>query len=208
MVTGRQPSGGGQRRGRLQAGADRLCQSKGYIGRQSSTRIGEKCSPKVYLPAKTRAGTEDRKLRHRRSADSHDQVGPVFEKIMPNKCEPGRRLEEKSQRIQRENSNTYTGKIALLVYVCIPRAVLNPCINQRIVRMSMPACSRRLSLPVNRSPLFHHFRTDLVSAMQRVWSLFPALNAPPALLTSGWRGSRKNSPPTPGHPERPSAPFR
>jgi hypothetical protein len=37
------------------AGADRLCQSKGYKeGKSLDTDAAEKCSPKVYLPGRKR----------------------------------------------------------------------------------------------------------------------------------------------------------
>ena len=103
------------------AGADRLCQSKGYKeGKSLDTDAAEKCSPKVYLPGRKREpGTARRKITSPgRSASnaSSRQRDRLQKRSCSNKTlarDDG--FDEKANARQRENAILDAGKIALLI---------------------------------------------------------------------------------------------
>ena len=94
------------------AGADRLCQSKGYKeGKSLDTDAAEKCSPKVYLPGRKREpGTARQKITSPgRSASNASSNGD-----RRRSCSNKTRSRGSNAR-QRENAILDAGKIALLI---------------------------------------------------------------------------------------------
>ena len=86
------------------AGADRLCQSKGYKeGKSLDTDAAEKCSPKVYLPGYQRQPGDCRNENY------------VTQGALPVAPLRRRRSSCSNTCRQRQNAILDTGKIALLV---------------------------------------------------------------------------------------------